>query len=187
MRYAAAAAVLVSTAAVLSAQGTSRWVYPDAKRRLQYTADARGNRIIFFSHAGYKGGGVRIPDGRIARTVKATAGDNTAQIQAAIDEVSKLALDTTGFRDVVLLGRGTYDVAGSIRISASGIVLRGSGVGDGRASGIGLPRAAPGHNEDTMRRAGHSNHRSIDARSAGADCGSRDDAGNPSSTMLLVT
>jgi hypothetical protein len=52
------AAVLISAAA-LGAQGQSKWVYPDAKGRLQYTADARGNRIMDFSHAGYKGGGVR--------------------------------------------------------------------------------------------------------------------------------
>ena len=94
MRSGVVAAVLVSAAAVLSAQATSKWVYPDANGRLVYTADARGNRIMDFSHAGYKGGGVRIPDVRVARTVKATAGDNTAQIQAAIDEVSKLAPDT---------------------------------------------------------------------------------------------
>jgi hypothetical protein len=80
-----------------------------------------------FSHAGYKGGGVRIPDVRVARTVKATTGDNTAQIQAAIDEVSTLAPDTTGFRGTVQIERGTFDVAGSLRISASGVVIRGSG------------------------------------------------------------
>ena len=116
----------------LGAQGRSKWVYPDAKGRLQYTADARGNRIMDFSHAGYKGGGVRIPDVRVARTVKPVAGDNTAQIQAAIDEVSKLAPDANGFRGAVLLERGTYDVAGSLRIAASGVVLRGSGSGDRR-------------------------------------------------------
>ena len=80
-----------------------------------------------FSHAGYKGGGVQIPDVRVGRTVKPIAGDNTAQIQAAIDEVSKLPADANGFRGAVLLERGTYDVAGNLRIAASGVVLRGSG------------------------------------------------------------
>jgi hypothetical protein len=120
------AAVLVSTAA-LSTQGKSRWVYPGVDGRLQYTTDTRGNRIMDFSHAGYKGGGVRIPDVRVARTVKPMAGDNTAQIQAAIDEVSALSVDASGFRGAVLLERGTYDVAGTIRIAAGGVVLRGSG------------------------------------------------------------
>jgi hypothetical protein len=109
--------------------GRSKWVYPDATGRLQYTSDARGNRIMDFSHAGYKGGGVRIPDVRVARTVKAIAGDNTAHIQAAIDEVSKRAVDANGFRGAVLLERGHYDIAGTVRIAASGVVLRGSGSG----------------------------------------------------------
>src|SRR5687768_3538432 len=101
--------VLVGAAA-LAAQGRSRWVYPGAAGRLQYTADERGNRIMDFSHAGYKGGGVRSPEVRVVRTVKPIAGDNTAQIQAAIDEVAKLSVDSSGFRGAVLLERGTYDV-----------------------------------------------------------------------------
>jgi hypothetical protein len=108
---------------------TSKWVYPDAKGRLQYSADARGNRIMDFSHAGYKGGGVRIPDVGVALTVKPAAGDNTPQIQAAIDDVSKRAPDANGFRGAVLLEPGTYDVAANLRIAASGVVLRGSGSG----------------------------------------------------------
>jgi hypothetical protein len=60
MRCVVAAAVLLGAAA-LGAQGTSKWVYPGAKGRLQYSADARGTRIMDFSHAGYQGGGVRIP------------------------------------------------------------------------------------------------------------------------------
>ena len=83
-----------------------------------------------FSHAGYKGGGVQIPDVRVARSVKPVAGDNTAHIQAAIDEVSKLPLDANGFRGAVLLDRGSYDIAGTLRIAASGVVLRGSGSGE---------------------------------------------------------
>jgi hypothetical protein len=116
--------------AVVGAQGKSKWVYPGRDGRLQYTPDERGNRIMDFSHAGYKGGGVRIPDVRVARRVKPIAGDNTAQIQAAIDEVSRLAIDPQGFRGAVLLERGTYDVAGQLRIAASGVVLRGSGSGE---------------------------------------------------------
>jgi hypothetical protein len=113
----------------LHAQGRSKWVYPDAKGRLQYSADARGNRVMDFSHAGYNGGGVPIPDVPVARAVNPIAGDNTAQIQAAIDEVSKLTPDANGFRGAVLLERGSYEVAGSVRIAASGVVLRGSGSG----------------------------------------------------------
>jgi hypothetical protein len=123
------AAVLVSAVA-LGAQGRSKWVYPDATGRLQYAADARDNRIMDFSHAGYGGGGVRIPEVRVVRTVKAVSGDNTAQIQAAIDEVSKLSIGQDGFRGAVGLERGSYDVAGLIKIAVSGVVLRGGGSGE---------------------------------------------------------
>lgn len=58
-RAAWTAVVTLSIVAALDAQGRSRWVYPDATGRLHYTADARGNRIMDFSHAGYKGGGAR--------------------------------------------------------------------------------------------------------------------------------
>jgi hypothetical protein len=51
-----------------SAQGRSRWVYFDDQQRLHYGTDARGNRIMDFSHAGYKGGGVALPMVRVARS-----------------------------------------------------------------------------------------------------------------------
>ena len=38
--------------------GKSQWVYRDANGKLVYKATKRGDRIIDFSHAGYKGGGV---------------------------------------------------------------------------------------------------------------------------------
>jgi hypothetical protein len=49
-----------------------------------------------FSHAGYKGGGVALPSARAARTLRPVAGDSTAQIQAAIDEVSRLERGADG-------------------------------------------------------------------------------------------
>lgn len=127
--YRVIAAALVSAAA-LGAQGRSTWVYQDATGRLHYKTDDRGNRIMDFSHAGYKGGGERIPHVRVVRTVRPSAGDNTVQIQAAIDEVSKLPVGKDGFRGAVLLERGAYQVGGQIKIAASGVVLRGSGSGE---------------------------------------------------------
>ncbi len=105
-------------------------MYVGDDRRLHYGTDARGNRIMDFSHAGYKGGGVALPAVRVARTVSAQPGDNTARIQAAIDEVSRLVPGADGFRGAVLLERGTYEVTGQVKIAASGVVLRGSGSGD---------------------------------------------------------
>jgi hypothetical protein len=113
------------------AQGTSKWVFFGPDHRLHYGTDANGNRIMDFSHAGYGGGGVRIPLVREARTLQPVAGDNTLQIQTTINEVSALPLGADGFRGAVLLGPGTFDVNGSLTISNSGVVLRGSGSGEG--------------------------------------------------------
>ena len=104
-------------------------LWPD--HRLHYRADAQGNRILDFSYAGYKGGGVKLPIVRVVETIGPAPGDNTAQIQTAIDAVSKLAQDTDGLRGAVLLKPGSYDVAGTLKIGADGVVLRGSGSGEG--------------------------------------------------------
>jgi hypothetical protein len=120
---------------LLSTQLTSRaasswvWVGPDGK--LRYKTDARGNRIMDFSHAGYKGGGVPLPEVAPARTVRPIEGDDTAQIQAAIAAVSALPIDANGLRGAVHLETGTYDVAGTLVSAATGVVLQGSGSGDG--------------------------------------------------------
>jgi hypothetical protein len=52
-------------------------------------------------------------------TMKPVDGDNTAVIQAAIDEAAKHA------PAAVLLTAGTYEVAGTLAITHSGVVLRG--------------------------------------------------------------
>jgi len=90
--------------------------------------EARGNRIPDFSYCGYGGGGVAIPDAPVRVTLKPTDGadDDGARIQAAIDTVSALPL-VKGFRGAVLLKRGVYRIAGSLRLGAAGIVLRGEG------------------------------------------------------------
>ena len=63
----------------------------------------------------------------MALTVQPIAGDDTASIQAAINQVSALPLGANGFRGAVLLDAGDYDIAGQLTIAASGVVLRGVG------------------------------------------------------------
>ena len=58
------------------------------------------------------------------------AGDNTAHIQAAIDEVEALTLNANGHRGTLLLLPGEYPVSGELIINRSGVVLRGSGDGE---------------------------------------------------------
>jgi hypothetical protein len=107
----------------------SAWVYADASGHLQYKAlGASGDRIMDFSFAGYMGGGVAIPTVPVAQMVAPSGGDDSAAIQAAIDAVSKLPLQN-GVRGAVLLAPGAFTLAGPVAISASGVVLRGSGSG----------------------------------------------------------
>ncbi len=99
--------------------------------RLGYPPYANGDTIPDFSRAGYGGGGVALPVVPARKTVSPVTGDAGAVIQSAIDEVSALPLDANGFRGAVLLTAGTYEIAGSVTIRASGVVLRGEGDGPG--------------------------------------------------------
>src|SRR5687767_13811245 len=78
------------------------WAYFGADGKLVYEKDALGNRNVDFSHAGYMGGGVAIPNVPVKRTLTTTGADQTAAIQAAIDEVSAMPL-VNGVRGAVLL------------------------------------------------------------------------------------
>ena len=109
---------------------TASLVYPGTDGKLVYVADSLGNKIPDFSNAGYKGGGVAIPYVPNKITVWPVVGDNTDNIQAAIDKVSALPLDASGFRGAVLLKMGTYQLEKPVTIKASGVVLRGEGMSE---------------------------------------------------------
>ena len=109
---------------------TTSLVYPGTDGKLVYIADSLGNKIPDFSNAGYKGGGVSIPYVANKETVWPVTGDNSANIQAAIDRVSALPLDASGFRGAVLLKMGMYELEKPVSIKASGVVLRGEGMSD---------------------------------------------------------
>lgn len=87
------------------------------------------NQVPDFSNCGYRGGGVRLPDVPVIKTVQAVQGNCRALIQAAIDSVSALTADANGWRGVILLKAGVYAVDSSLTIKASGVVLRGEGNG----------------------------------------------------------
>jgi len=103
--------------------------FVDADGRMNYQRDAEGNRIPDFSHAGYRGGGIDLPNVATVLTLNPIPGDNTAHIQAGIDSVSSLTPDADGFRGALLLNAGRYEIHGILHIETSGVVLRG--VGDG--------------------------------------------------------
>ncbi len=85
------------------------------------------NQVPDFSNAGYKGGGVKIPDLPVVETLSALEDDCRQLIQDAIDRVSALPPDANGYRGAILLKAGVYPVEGSLVIRASGVVLRGEG------------------------------------------------------------
>src|SRR5688500_7945022 len=114
----------------LAPDPTTTLVYPGGDGKLVYERDAQGNTIPDFSYAGYKGGGVRLPTVPVRETIWPVAGDNTAHVQAAIDKVSSRTPDASGFRGALLLRAGYYRMATPLRIQASGVVLRGEGMGD---------------------------------------------------------
>ncbi len=119
---------MVVACAADAAAATSTWVWRGADGRLAYRSQADGDRIPEFSMVGYGAGWVDLPTAPpVTVTVSATAGDATARIQAAINTVAALPLQSTGYRGTVQLGSGDYEIAGQVRITASGIVLRGSG------------------------------------------------------------
>ena len=102
-------------------------VYLDEGGKLVYVPDAKGNVIPDFSNAGYGGGGVAIPELPVKEVVEPGPGDDGERIQAAIDRVARMEPDANGHRGAVLLRRGEYQIAGTLRISAGGVVLRGEG------------------------------------------------------------
>ncbi len=121
-------------------------VYPGEDGKLAYIPDEQSNVIPDFSHAGYAGGGQPIPTVPIRATVWPVADDNAANLQAAIHKVSALHLDPNGFRGAVLIKMGYYKLATPLKIQASGVVLRGDGMGDTGTIliGTGNPRSSAG-------------------------------------------
>lgn len=153
MRTGIIAAILLSGAGIGHAQAT--WIHLGSDGKLAYKADARGNRVMDFSSAGYGGGGVALPRVEAKVTLKPSGGDDKAAIQAALDKVAKMPL-VGGFRGAVLLSAGTYRTSGPVRFGADGVVVRGAGAGKGGTlinatggslfdmAGSGSPAAATG-------------------------------------------
>ena len=122
----AATALLTASTTAAVAQQPSFPLKPGGKE-LVYYYDARGNRILDFSHCGYRNSNEPIPNAAIAIRVPLAEGDNSQRIQRAVDYVSSLPLSADGIRGAVLLEQGTYTIDKPIRITASGVILRGSG------------------------------------------------------------
>jgi hypothetical protein len=108
------------------------WLENGSLNYAPFAMEGQTNAVNFipdFSHAGYMGGGVALPDVPAVITLSPSGEDDTEMIQAAIDEVEAMAPDDDGFRGAVLLQSGCYEVEGQLYIEKSGVVLRGEGQG----------------------------------------------------------
>jgi len=123
------ASLILTASAQSPSPAHSQWVYPGRSGKLVYRQLKTGDRIIDFSYAGYGGGGVALPAFPVKKTVAPSGEDDTAAIQSAVDEVSKLPL-LHGVRGAVLLAAGHFHCNATLKLSADGIVLRGSGSGE---------------------------------------------------------
>lgn len=112
---------------------TSALVNMGANGKLEYSKYANTgedtviHQIPDFSFAGYKKGGVKLPDVPVVLTIEPVEGDNYTTIQNAINQVSSMPIDGNGFRGAILLKAGKYDCSAPLHINESGIVLKGEG------------------------------------------------------------
>ena len=110
--------------------------------KVTYHKDENGNRVIDFSYCGYKNSEQDIPQVKNKIFVPFQADDASEVIQNAIDYVQSLPLDEFGFRGAVLLDEGDFKLRSSLRITKSGVVLRGSGNKETRLLKQGVDRGA---------------------------------------------
>ena len=110
----------------------SKLVKPMADGRLVMLPwNKLGDRIPDFSFCGYRNGGVKLPDVPTLVTLEPSgAEDESARIQAALDELGKNLEKTPDKRGALLLKKGQWKVKKTLTMSYSGVVLRGEGDGD---------------------------------------------------------
>ncbi|HMD54064.1 MAG TPA: RICIN domain-containing protein [Phycisphaerae bacterium] len=106
-------------------------VYVNSNGQLAFNPLPNGDQAMDFSTAGYEEGNMPIPTNiTVEATVNpsgdATGATDTTNIQNAINAVSALPL-VDGIRGAVLLEPGEFYVSGTLNITASGVVLEGSG------------------------------------------------------------
>ena len=122
---------------------TSTLVSVGSNGKLVYTADSKGNKVPDFSGVGYLNSESPIPTVGVVRTVYPVSGDNLTNVQNAINQVAALPLDANGFRGTILFKAGKYLISDTIKINATGIVLRGEGKDSTTGTHFVSTKAAP--------------------------------------------
>lgn len=122
---------LIANPKIMVAGGKSSLVSKGKNGALVYSPDEDGNFLSDFSFAGYKGGGVAIPEVPVALSVSPSGSDDSERLQKAVDDLSEMPVQGNGFRGALLLKKGRYTVTNTIRIKKNGVVIRGEGAGFG--------------------------------------------------------
>lgn len=117
---------LLGIAGLCCSEGVAQPAFPIsvADGKLQYATDQGGNRILDFSYCGYRNSNEMIPDVEVVYTLSPSENDSFT-IQGHIDALAARPLNAQGVRGAILLTEGTYYLDEPLRITASGIVLRG--------------------------------------------------------------
>ena len=149
------------------AQFESSILFHNNADQLVYVSDTDGNHIPDYSYVGYKNGDEALPNVAVVKQISPVAGDNTAHIQAAIDEVEALPLNNNGHRGALLLLPGEYAVSGELIINNSGVVLRGSGDGEDATSNTIIRGVGNIPDERTLIRIGTNNKSGFGGQVAG--------------------
>ena len=124
-------------------QGFAQTLALDVKNdSIIYNLDEKGNRVIDFSYCGYKSSEAEIPNVRNVVFVSWQEGDNSERIQKALDHVASLKMQKDGFRGAVLLDEGVFQLKESLRLTTSGVVLRGKSRGKTILQKDGVDRGA---------------------------------------------
>lgn len=89
----------------------------------------QGETVLDFSHCGYEGGGVALPKVPVKITLAPQLGskDDLPRLQDAVDWLSRLPLDAAGFHGALLLKHGVFRLSNTLRLTSSGVVIRGEG------------------------------------------------------------
>lgn len=102
------------------------------QQQLAFASTPNGDRIPDYSFAGFAAGSESPPMVAAMLRLSPSGGDDTQRIQDAIDQIAKMPANEKGLRGSLQLSPETFLVSGTIRLQASGCVLRGSVRGDSR-------------------------------------------------------
>jgi len=109
--------------------GESRLLSEEGETLTYRAYTDRGDILPDFSTVGYHSGEHGYPEVKVVEWIEPGEGDDGERIQGAIDRISELEPDERGLRGAVQLQAGQFEVEGTLRIEASGVVLRGMGAG----------------------------------------------------------